>query len=85
MGKRWGLSEDEVLAVFEKYSWCMIVSIDKIMTIMDFFFFSEQNGLQAISYYQMSSCYYYKPAEEDYSQMCSSSVFVIERLDQEKY
>ncbi|KAI3450637.1 hypothetical protein Pfo_007302 [Paulownia fortunei] len=35
--KRWGLSEDDVLATFRKYPWCMITSADKIRRVFEFF------------------------------------------------
>ncbi|GMY27676.1 transcription termination factor mterf8, chloroplastic [Fagus crenata] len=35
--KKWGWSEDEILLAFGKYPWCMAVSEDKIMRIMDFY------------------------------------------------
>ncbi|XP_059654573.1 transcription termination factor MTERF2, chloroplastic-like [Cornus florida] len=35
--KKWGLSEDQILVAFGKQPWFMIVSVEKIMGIMDFF------------------------------------------------
>ncbi|XP_059654580.1 uncharacterized protein LOC132301334 [Cornus florida] len=35
--KKWGLSEEEILVAFKKTPWCMVVSEEKIMAIMDFF------------------------------------------------
>ncbi|KAG8387581.1 hypothetical protein BUALT_Bualt02G0036200 [Buddleja alternifolia] len=35
--KRWGLSEDDVLATFRTYPWCMITSAHKIMRVFEFF------------------------------------------------
>ncbi|KAK4425828.1 hypothetical protein Salat_1776800 [Sesamum alatum] len=34
--KKWGWSEDEIISAFEKHPYCMLVSVDKIMSTMDF-------------------------------------------------
>lgn len=34
--KKWGWSEDEILIAFGKHPWCMMVSEDKILGIMEF-------------------------------------------------
>ncbi|KAL6516717.1 hypothetical protein OROGR_020022 [Orobanche gracilis] len=33
--KRWGMSEDEVVASFRKYPWCMLMSVDKIRRVFE--------------------------------------------------
>ena len=35
--KRWGLSEEQILAAFRSHPWCMTLSEEKIMLAMDFF------------------------------------------------
>ncbi|XP_038906626.1 transcription termination factor MTERF6, chloroplastic/mitochondrial-like [Benincasa hispida] len=35
--KRWGLSEEHILAAFRSHPWCMALSEEKIMSGMDFF------------------------------------------------
>lgn len=35
--KRWGCSEEEILTSFRKHPWCMMISVDKIIALMDIF------------------------------------------------
>ncbi|KDP40555.1 hypothetical protein JCGZ_24554 [Jatropha curcas] len=35
--KRWGWSDEDIGTAFGKYPWCMTISTDKIMAVMDFY------------------------------------------------
>ena len=35
--KKWGWTDDEILAAFKKHTWCMMVSEEKMTAVMDFF------------------------------------------------
>ncbi|XP_065868022.1 uncharacterized protein [Euphorbia lathyris] len=35
--KRWGWSDNDVITAFKKYPWCLSISEDKLMAVMDFY------------------------------------------------